>query len=66
MPLILGTEWAEAIRKDNPDGKIILISAFADEELNQFSANFRAFLLSKPFSPDRLLGEIDKVLGQNP
>ena len=33
MPLILGTELAEALKKDHPHAKIILVSAFADRTL---------------------------------
>ena len=37
MPLILGTELAEAIREDRPQAKIILASAFADEALQDYA-----------------------------
>ncbi|HEY3302200.1 MAG TPA: response regulator [Candidatus Binatia bacterium] len=37
MPLILGTELAEAFRTTHPRAKIILVSAFADESLLKIS-----------------------------
>ena len=63
MPLIFGTELAEEIRADNPKAKIILISAFADDALKQFSKKLNVSMLSKPFAPERLLQEVEKTLG---
>jgi DNA-binding response OmpR family regulator len=63
MPLLLGTELTEELKKENPGAKIILISAFADESLLETSKNLGAPLLSKPFSPDRLLRVISQILG---
>ena len=37
MPLVLGTDLAEAIREDHPQVKIILASAFADETLQDYA-----------------------------
>jgi DNA-binding response OmpR family regulator len=65
MPLLLGTEFAEGLKKENPDAKIILISAFADEALRKTAANLGIALLSKPFTPDRLLKVTAEVLGQS-
>jgi DNA-binding response OmpR family regulator len=64
MPLLLGTEFAEGLKKENPGAKIILISAFADEALRQTAKNLGASLLSKPFTPGRLLQVTSEVLGQ--
>jgi DNA-binding response OmpR family regulator len=64
MPLLLGTEFAEGLKKDNPAAKIILISAFADEALQETAAALGVSLLSKPFTPDRLLKITAEVLGQ--
>src|SRR5436190_22317459 len=49
MPLILGTELVAELRRDLPDLPIILISAFADEQLAAQAHERRAWLLSKPF-----------------
>lgn len=64
MPLIFGNELAEDIRADKPKAKIILISAFADNELERLSKKLKVSLLSKPFSPARLRQEIARVLGE--
>lgn len=61
MPGLLGSEIAEALKQNNPDAKVILISAFADETLRQAAANMGAPLLSKPFSADDLFQVIDKA-----
>ena len=61
MPLILGTEMAEALREQQPATKIILISAFADEILRNFAAMRGLPLLSKPFSTDDLLDVVRKT-----
>jgi two-component system, NtrC family, response regulator AtoC len=55
MPSLLGTELAERLKHDNPQVKIILISAFADELSCEISRALEIPLLSKPFLPDRLL-----------
>ncbi len=62
MPLILGTELIEELRKDNPRAKIILTSAFADEALQICSQDLGVPLLSKPFSPTRLLQLVESAL----
>jgi DNA-binding response OmpR family regulator len=63
MPLVFGTELAEDLRNDNPKAKIILISAFADDVLRRLSERLGVSLLSKPFSAECLLQEVDKILG---
>ena len=62
MPLILGTELIEELKKDNPRAKIILTSAFADEALRIRMHSLGVPLLSKPFSPHRLLQVVERVL----
>lgn len=66
MPLLLGTEFAEGLKKDYPEARVILISAFADEALLRTATSLGAFLLSKPFTPARLLDTIAEVLGRMP
>ncbi|MGE0683065.1 MAG: response regulator [Candidatus Binatia bacterium] len=62
MPLLLGTEIAEGLKKENSTAKIILISAFADETLRKAAEGLDAVLLSKPFTPDRLLETASTLL----
>ncbi|HKA55101.1 MAG TPA: response regulator [Candidatus Binatia bacterium] len=64
MPLLLGTELAEGLKKENPSAKIILISGFADEALQKTAKALGVSLLSKPFTPDRLLEVTSTVLGR--
>lgn len=62
MPLVLGTELAEAIKEDYPRIKIILASAFADQALQDYARRLGVLLLSKPFSPNRLLDTVERAL----
>lgn len=61
MPLIVGTELAEEIRTDHPEARIILTSAFADEQLAAECRKLKVALLSKPFSRQSLLGEMRRL-----
>lgn len=63
MPLVLGTELVEDLKRDNPQAKIILISAFADETLQKRSERLGVPLLSKPFDAERLLDVVQRTLG---
>jgi DNA-binding response OmpR family regulator len=63
MPLVLGTELIEGLKRNNPHAKIILISAFADTALRRRSQNLGVPLLSKPFAAERLLEMVEETLG---
>jgi CheY-like chemotaxis protein len=63
MPLMLGTEFVEELKKDNPRVKIILTSGFADDALRTRMQSLGVPLLSKPFSANRLLQVVESVLG---
>lgn len=65
MPSLSGIAFAEGLKKEHPTVKIILISAFADEALQKTAQNLGATLLSKPFTPDRLLTITAEALGQH-
>jgi DNA-binding response OmpR family regulator len=65
MPLVLGTELVEDLKRDKPHAKIILISAFADEALQKRSQTLGVPLLSKPFSANLLLEAVERALGQS-
>ena len=62
MPLILGTELAEAIKETNAQARIILASAFADSKLADFAAEKGIFLLSKPFNLELLFETLEQAL----
>ena len=57
MPLILGTELVAELRRDLPELPVILISAFADEQLAAQAHERGAWLLSKPFDA-AVLGDV--------
>ena len=65
MPLVLGTELVEDLKRDNPHAKIILISAFADETLQKRSQSLGVPLLSKPFATARLLDVVQRTLANS-
>lgn len=61
MPLILGTELVSELQRDRPAQHVVLISAFADEQLATQATQCGARLLSKPFDAavlESLLSEI--------
>jgi DNA-binding response OmpR family regulator len=55
MPALSGTEMAARLKQSKPGARIVLISAFADRALQDTADHLGVSLLSKPFSPDRLL-----------
>lgn len=63
MPLVLGTELAGDLKEDNPGARVILISAFSDATIVESARRLGVPLLSKPFSPQRLLDVIGETLG---
>lgn len=65
MPGVLGTELAESLKKEKPQLKVILISAFADELLAKTAADLGAPLISKPFPASRLYDVITTTQGQD-
>jgi len=62
MPLFLGTELAENLKKERPGARIILISAFADDSLRKISQRIGLPLLSKPFTAEHLLETVESTL----
>jgi CheY-like chemotaxis protein len=65
MPLVLGTDLADAIRENDPQAKIILASAFADAALHEYAGRKGIMLLSKPFTTQQLMATMKLVLGQS-
>ena len=64
MPLILGTELVAELHRDRPSQHVILISAFADEQLVAQAAQCGARLLSKPFDASVLTAMLDEIAGE--
>jgi DNA-binding NtrC family response regulator len=65
MPLLLGTELAEALKESDPRAKVILVSAFADDALFKVSRSIGVPLLSKPFSASGLIEMVERILGDS-
>jgi DNA-binding response OmpR family regulator len=61
MPLILGTELVTELQRDRPTQHVVLISAFADEQLAAQAHQCGARLLSKPFDAQILEGILDQI-----
>jgi CheY-like chemotaxis protein len=65
MPLILGSELAEAMREKRPQTKIILASAFPDHALQEYARRKGILLLAKPFTKMQLFDTVKIALGQS-
>jgi DNA-binding NtrC family response regulator len=65
MPFLLGTDLAAVLKEKSPDKKIILISAFADSDLQETAENIGVPLLSKPFTTESFLNSIAKATAQS-
>ena len=61
MPLISGTELVAELQRDRPTQHVVLISAFADEQLAVQARQCGARLLSKPFDAAVLEGILDQI-----
>lgn len=66
MPLILGTELVSELRRDLPELPVVLISAFADEQLEAQAHERGAWLLSKPFDAAVLDDVLQRATGPQP
>ncbi len=64
MPLILGTELVSELQRDRPAQRVILISAFADAQLEAAAARCGARLLSKPFDAATLAGVLREIANE--
>jgi DNA-binding NtrC family response regulator len=63
MPLLMGTELAEGLKEQSPAMKIILISAFADDALQNTAKRIGVPILSKPFTAEKFLELVTKTAG---
>jgi len=62
MPVLGGIEMADRILGSNPEVKVLLMTAYADEMIQP--QNSRSLpLIRKPFLPDDLLRKIDELVG---
>ena len=66
MPLILGTELVAELRRDLPELPVVLISAFADDQLVAQAHERGAWLLSKPFDAAVLGAVLEQATGPQP
>ena len=65
MPLILGSDLAEAIKETHPQIKIILASAFPDRALQEYARRKGILLLAKPFTKLQLFDTVKIALGES-
>ena len=66
MPLILGTELVAELRRDLPELPVVLISAFADDQLVAQAHERGAWLLSKPFDAAVVGAVLEQATGPQP
>ena len=64
MPFLMGTDLAAGLKEQSPAAKIILISAFADETIQNMAKRIGVPLLSKPFTTERFLELVTKTARQ--
>jgi CheY-like chemotaxis protein len=58
MPLILGSDLADAIKETRPQTKIVLASAFPDRVLREYASRKGILLLAKPFTKLQLFDAV--------
>jgi two-component system response regulator FlrC len=62
MPRVNGVELLEAVSLRHPGLPVILMSAYGSVQLVDRGISAPCAILSKPFDPDRLLGEVRRCL----
>ncbi len=63
MPQMSGRDFADWMRKASPRTKIVFISGYLDESMQQTGACARGmFFLPKPFDPEELAGKVREAL----
>jgi CheY-like chemotaxis protein len=62
MPRVNGVELLQALSIRHPDVPVILMSAYAKEELTQMGVASPCGVLPKPFLPERLLQEVRRCM----
>ena len=65
MPQMNGPEVAEALRRDQPQVKVLYVSGYTDDVLNDHAAATAELrFLEKPFTPESLCRKIREVLDE--
>ena len=64
MPALGGVELAERLHQERPDLRVLFVTGYADQRLEQACADRRAFLQQKPFTPGVLLRRVRELLDQ--
>ena len=61
-----GLAALEAIRKEHPAAKVIMVSALGQEEKQEEARKLGCSgYIRKPFKPEEIVHEVQRVLGQN-
>jgi PAS domain S-box-containing protein len=64
MPGIGGVELADRLEQQRPDLCVLFVSGYANHEAGEGTLRRGRVFLSKPFTPQRLLGAIDRALAR--
>lgn len=66
MPLVSGAEVFDAIRRLRPDTRVILVSGYAQARAaDELSKRGLFGFLQKPFVPEDLVGEVDRLIDES-
>ncbi|HYA27436.1 MAG TPA: response regulator [Acidobacteriota bacterium] len=65
MPLVLGSDLAEAIKEAHPQIIIILASAFPDHALQEYASRKGILLLAKPFTKMQLFDTVKIAVAES-
>ncbi len=63
MPRLNGVQLVESLARSHPDLPILLMSGYGIDELAQRDIASPCGVLGKPFTPERLLSELRRCIG---
>ena len=63
MPRLNGVQLMERLARSHPQLPVVLMSGFASTELTAMGIAAPCALLTKPFTPERLVEEVRRCLG---
>jgi len=63
MPRLNGVQLMERLARSHPQLPVVLMSGYAAPELAEMGIAAPCALLTKPFTPDRLVEEVRRCLG---
>ena len=63
MPRLNGVQLMERVARSHPQLPVVLMSGYAAPELAEMGIAAPCALLTKPFTPDRLVEEVRRCLG---